>query len=124
MESKEIVQMGYDCFAKKDLETFATLYHENCKIHVNGMHRFSRTYNGIGDWIQNHLAFIPTLFDEFTVEPIEMTGEGNRVFVRSIVKAAGMEFEAGHLFTLEGGKICEFCIYDDSQKVAHAMKAI
>ncbi|MEC8473682.1 MAG: nuclear transport factor 2 family protein, partial [Planctomycetota bacterium] len=74
--------------------------------------------------IQNHLMFMPQLFENFSVEPIEMINDGNKVFVRASVKATGMEFEAGHFFVIEDEKIAEFYVYDDSQKMAHTMKAI
>jgi hypothetical protein len=35
-----------------------------------------------------------------------------------------MEAKFGHFHRIEGGKIKEFWIYDDSQKMAHAMKAV
>ena len=124
MNPKDLVQKGYDSFAHKDMDAFAHLYHQECKIHVNGMHRFARTYHGISDWIQNHLMFMPQLFDNFSVEPITMINDGNKVFVRASVKATGMEFEAGHFFVIEDEKIAEFYVYDDSQKIAHTMKAI
>ena len=53
-----------------------------------------------------------------------MINDGNKVFVRASVKATGMEFEAGHFFVIEDEKIAEFYVYDDSQKIAHTMKAI
>ena len=42
--------------------------------------------------------------------------------VRGTVK--GMEGDFGHLFKVENEKITEFHLLDDSQKIAHAMKAL
>jgi ketosteroid isomerase-like protein len=60
MTPKEIAQSAYDCFASGGMETFASLFAEDATIVVNGMSKFSRTYNGVGDWMANHLAHLPS----------------------------------------------------------------
>ena len=53
-----------------------------------------------------------------------MTAEGDHVFTQIHAKAEGMEADFGHYHRLVDGKIKEFWIYDDSQKIAHVMKAV
>jgi len=124
MEPKDIVQKAYDCFASGDMETFASLWSDDAVIVVNGMHKFSGTYNGVGDWIVNMLAHMPTHFPGLEVVPLKMVEEDGHVFILTSVKADGLDSLAGHYDVVEEGKIKEFHVFDDSQKLAHAMKAV
>jgi len=117
-----VVQKGYDCFASGDMETFVGLFHEDCTCTINGMHKFSGTYNGINEFM-GALAQIPTHYDNFAVTVTNMISDGDQVFTQLDGKADGMEGKFGHFHKLEDGKIKEFWVYDDSQKMAHAMKA-
>ncbi len=101
MTPKEVVQKGYDCFTSGDMETFVGLFHDDCVITMNGMHKFSGTYHGINEFM-GVLAQIPSHFDNFSVKVTNM----------------------GHFHKLQDGKIKEFWIYDDSQKMARVMKAV
>ena len=123
MTPKEIVAKNYECFNTGDMETFVSLYDEEVMIKINGMHRFSGTYNGIKEWM-DVLSQIPSRYDNFSVTPINMIAEGNQVFSQILAKADGMEADFGHFHKIENGKIKEFWVYDDSQKMAHTMKAI
>ena len=87
------------------------------------MHKFSGTYNGIKEFM-GVLALIPTHFDNFSVTVANMISDGDQVFTQLDGKADGMDAKFGHFHKLEAGKIKEFWVYDDSQKMAHAMKAI
>ena len=124
MTPKEIVQKLYDCFASGDMETFVGLFHEECTVTVNGMHKFSGTYNGFDAWFSNMPMQIPTHFDNFKVEPKLMIAEGEYVFVLAHGTATGMDADFGHLFRVQNEKISEFHILDDSQKLASIMKAM
>ena len=123
MTPKEVVQKGYDCFSTGDMETFVGLFHEDVKVVMNGMHKFSGTYNGINEFMGT-LALIPTHYDNFAVTVTNMISDGDQVFTQLDAKADGMEGKFGHFHKIEDGKIREFWIYDDSQKMAHAMKPV
>ena len=123
MTSKEVVQTMYDCFTTGDMEKFASMYHEDAIIKVNGMHSFSGTHEGIAAWM-SVLSTIPAMFDNFSVTQTNMIAEGNQVFTQLHAKADGMDANFGHYHKIEDGKIKEFWIYDDSQKMAHTMKAV
>jgi ketosteroid isomerase-like protein len=123
MTPKEVVQKGYDCFASGDMETFVKLFHEDCTVTINGMHKFSGTCNGINEFM-DLLALIPSHYDNFSVTVANMISEGDQVATQLDASADGMEAKFGHFHRIEGGKIKEFWIYDDSQKMAHAMKAV
>ena len=122
MTPKEVVQKGYDCFNSGDMETFVGLFHEDCTCTINGMHKFSGTYNGINEFM-GALAMIPTHYDNFAVTVTNMISDGDQVFTQLDGKADSMEGKFGHFHKLGDGKIKEFWVYDDSQKMAHAMKA-
>ena len=124
MTPKEIVQKGYDSFAVGDMATIKTLMHDEAIIKVNGMHKFSGTYNGPDDFIQNFLAHIPSHFKNFKVEPKLMVAEGDYVFVLIHGTAEGMDADFAHLYKIENEKTVEFHILDDSQKLAAIMKAV
>ena len=74
MTPKEIVQKGYDCFASGDMETFVGL---GCTVTINGMHKFSGTYNGINEFM-GVLALIPSHYDNFSVTVANMISEGDQ----------------------------------------------
>ena len=110
MTPKEIVQKGYDCFASGDMETFVGLFHEDCTVTINGMHKFSGTYNGINEFM-GVLALIPSHYDNFSVTVANMISEGDQVATQLDASADGMEAKFGHFHKIEGGKIKEFWIY-------------
>ena len=53
-----------------------------------------------------------------------MIAEGDQVFTQIHAQAKGLDANSGHYHKLVDGKIKEFWIYDDSQKMAHVMKAV
>ena len=65
-----------------------------------------------------------THFDNFSVTVANMISEGDQVATQLDATADGMEAKFGHFHKVEAGKIKEFWIYDDSQKMAHTMKAV
>ena len=123
MTPKEVVQKGYDCFTSGDMETFVGLFHDDCVITMNGMNKFSGTYHGINEFM-GVLAQIPSHFDNFSVKVTNMISEGDQVSTQLDATADGLEAKFGHFHKLQDGKIKEFWIYDDSQKMARVMKAV
>lgn len=105
------------------METFVGLFHEDCTVTINGMHKFSGTHNGINEFM-GVLALIPSHYDNFSATVANMISEGDQVATQLDASADGMEAKFGHFHKIEAGKIKEFWIYDDSQKMAHAMKAV
>ena len=124
MASKELVQKAYDCFATGDMDTFRTLYHVDVVVKTNGMHKFSGTYNGLDNWMNNMVMHVPSHFENFKIETKLMIAEGDYVFALGHATADGMDADFGHLFKVESEKITEFHILDDSQKWAATMKAL
>jgi len=105
------------------MKTFVGLFHEDCTVTINGMHKLSGTYNGIKEFV-GVLALIPSHYDNFSVTVANMISEGDQVATQLDASADGMEAKFGHFHKIEEGEIKEFWIYDDSQKMAHAMKAV
>ena len=54
------------------------------------MHRFSVIHQGINAWM-NTLSEIPPRYDNFSVTPVNMIAEGDKVFTQIHAKADGME---------------------------------
>ena len=123
MTPKEVVKKAYDCFASGYVETLVSLYHEDCTVTINGLHKFSGTYNGIGEFM-SVLALIPAHYDNFSLTVVSMISEGDHVATLLDASADGMVAKFGHFHKIEAGKIKEFWVCDDSQKMAHAMKAV
>ena len=117
------MEKNYACFNTGDMETFVSLYHDDVVIKMNGMHRFSGLHKGIDAWMEL-LSSIPARFEDFSVTPMNMIAEGDQVFTQIHAKAKGLDADFGHYHKLVDGKIKEFWIYDDSQKMAHVMKAV
>tara|TARA_B100001093_G_scaffold361542_1_gene346265 strand:- start:1099 stop:1467 length:369 start_codon:yes stop_codon:yes gene_type:complete len=122
MTSKEVVSKVYECFGTGDMETLASLFHEDSVTKLNGTHKMSGTFIGPQAWIEN-LSKIPELFDNFSITPVHMIAEGNEVFVQLHATADGMEADFGHFFKLLDGKVKQFWVYDDSQKISDTMKS-
>jgi ketosteroid isomerase-like protein len=123
MTPKDVVAKNYECFNTGDMETFVSLYHEDVVVTVNGMHRFSGVHKGINAFLEV-LGGLPSRFENFSVTPTNMIAEGDQVFTQIHAKAEGLDANFGHFHRLVDGKIKEFWIYDDSQKMAHVMKAV
>ena len=69
MNSKELVQQGYDLFAKGDMEGFMNLVHDDFTfVYPGDKHPFSGTHNKEG--FQQQLMKVPELWSNFhlTVE--------------------------------------------------------
>ena len=125
MTPKEVVQKNYECFTTGDMTTFRTLYVENAIVKVNGIHKLSGTYHGPDNWM-SALSQVPQLYDEFKIELVNIIAEGDHVFAMLHATAVGsgkMTADFGHFYKIENGKIAEFHIFDDSQKMAATMNA-
>ncbi|HBM52632.1 MAG TPA: hypothetical protein DDZ97_06010 [Deltaproteobacteria bacterium] len=125
MTPKEVVQKNYECFTTGDMTTFRTLYAENAIVKVNGIHKLSGTYHGPDNWM-SALSQVPQLYDEFKIELVNIIAEGDHVFAMLHATAVGsgkMTADFGHFYKIENGKIAEFHIFDDSQKMAATMNA-
>jgi ketosteroid isomerase-like protein len=122
---KEVVQKNYECFTTGDMATFRTLYAEDAVVKVNGIHKLSGTYHGPDNWM-GALAQMPKLFDEFKIDVVNIIAEGDHVFAMLHATAVGsgkMTADFGHFYKIKKGKIAEFHIFDDSQKMAATMNA-
>ena len=126
MTPKEVVKKNYECFTTGDMATFRTLYAEGAVVKVNGIHKLSGTYHGPDNWM-SALSQVPQLYDEFKIELVNIIAEGDHVFAMLHATAVGsgkMTADFGHFYKIENGKIAEFHIFDDSQKMAATMNAV
>jgi len=123
MTPKEVMAKCYECFSTGDMETFVTLFHDDVVVTINGMHRLSGVHEGIDAWM-GVLSQVPVRYDNFSVTPTNMIAEGDQVFTQLHAKADGLDANFGHYGKVVDGKIKEFWIYDDSQKMAHVEKAV
>ena len=109
MTPKEVVQNGYDCFASGDMETFVGLFHEDCTVTIDGIHKLSGTYEGIKEFV-GVLALIQAKNDNFSVTVANMIYEGDDVAAQLEASGDGMETKYGHFNKIEEGKVKEYWI--------------
>ena len=124
MTPKEVVQKSYEAFGTGDMETLASLSHEDLIVKVNGMMSISGEYKGFEDFLHNMLARLPVLFSNFKVEPKKMFAEDGNVFTICEISGDGFSFTSCHYTLVEGEKFKEFHVFDDTQKLAHSMNAM
>jgi ketosteroid isomerase-like protein len=117
------LKKNYEYFNTGDMETFVSLYHEDVVVTINGMHRFSGVHQGINA-LMEVLGSIPPRYEDFSLTPTNMIIDGDQVFTQLQAKAKGWDANCGHYHKLVDGKIKEFWIYDDRQKMAHVIKAV
>ena len=121
MTPKELVLGGYKSFAEGDMENLGKIYHKDALITVNGDHELSGEYRGFDDFLGNFLAQIPVKFPNFSLEILNVSAEGDRVYIHVHITADNLDTEAVHMFVVKDDLETEFHIFDDSQKVATAL---
>ena len=121
MTPKELVLGGYKSFAEGDMESLGKIYHKDALITVNGDHELSGEYRGFDDFLGNFLAQIPVKFPNFSLEILNVSAEGDRVYIHVHITADNLDTEAVHMFVVKDDLETEFHIFDDSQKVATAL---
>ena len=121
MDSKEIVQKGYDLFGKGDMEGFMDLVHDDfIWIYPGDKHPFSGTHNKEG--FQQQLMKVPELWSNFQVSVESMISEGHKVFINTKATADGMDTIFGHYMEVKDDKLLKFVAYDDTLSMFNAMK--
>ena len=122
MRNKDIVLSGYQAFSEGDLDALSEIFHKEAVITVNGDHKRSGKYKGFADWRDNFLMHLPNDYPNFNLEIQHLVAEDDRVHVFVKYTADNLDANGVHMFLLEGGLQKEFLIFDDSQKMAAALK--
>ena len=122
MTSKEVVLKSYEAFAAGDMATLSSLCAEDMVVKMGGTMPVSGDYTGFGAWAEGQLSKMHSLFPNFNLEIINMFEDSGNVF--TILKMTGDNLEAlsCHYAVIRDEKYSEFFIFDDTQKMAHAMK--
>ena len=123
MTPKELVLGGYKSFAEGDMESLGKIYHKDALIKANGNHELSGEYKGFDDFLNNFLSQIPIKFPNFDLDILNVTAEGDRVYVHVHYTADNLDAESVHMFVVKDGLETEFHLFDDSQKMAAALNA-
>ena len=119
---KDTIKKLYNSFSNADMDTMMSLLHDDAQGIINGMHRFSGTYDKFQ--LSGTVAQIPVMFDEFKVQVDEIIEEGDSAFVTIKGTAVGMSADFGYFDRFKDGKIIEQWIIDECQKMAHAMRTM
>ena len=122
MDAKEYIAKGYELFAKGDMVAYFDTIDDDIVFTLPGdSHPFSGVYKGKKAMMEL-FAKIPGSWNNFSVEPEFMISEGNRVFVKVIAKADGMDTIFGHYFEVnDEGKTIVFTAHDDTLSSKNAM---
>lgn len=122
MNAKEYIAKGYELFAKGDMVAYFDTIDDDIVFTLPGdSHPFSGVYKGKKAMMEL-FAKIPGSWNNFSVEPEFMISEGNKVFVKVIAKAEGMDTIFGHYFEInDEGKTIVFTAHDDTLSSKNAM---
>tara|TARA_B000000557_G_scaffold172919_1_gene140643 strand:+ start:63 stop:434 length:372 start_codon:yes stop_codon:yes gene_type:complete len=122
MDAKEYIAKGYELFATGDMVAYFDTIDDDIVFTLPGdSHPFSGVYKGKKAMMEL-FAKIPGSWNNFSVEPEFMISEGNKVFVKVIAKADGMDTIFGHYFEInDEGKIIVFTAHDDTLSSKNAM---
>mgnify|MGYP001441344812 FL=1 len=122
MDAKEYIAKGYELFAKGDMVAYFDTIDDDIVFTLPGdSHPFSGVYKGKKAMMEL-FAKIPGSWNNFSVEPEFMISEGNKVFVKVIAKADGMDTIFGHYFEVnDEGKTIVFTAHDDTLSSKNAM---
>ena len=122
MDAKEYIARGYELFAKGDMVAYFDTIDDDIVFTLPGdSHPFSGVYKGKKAMMEL-FAKIPGSWNNFSVEPEFMISEGNKVFVKVIAKADGMDTIFGHYFEInDEGKTIVFTAHDDTLSSKNAM---
>ena len=122
MNTKELVQQGYDFFGKGDMEGFMGILHDDVTwVFPGESHPLSGSHKGKENLMMN-MSKIPQLWQNFAVIPEFMISEGNKVFVKCQGKADGMDTIFGHYFEVMDDKLSLMITFDDTLSMVNAMK--
>ncbi len=122
MDAKEYIAKGYELFAKGDMVAYFDTIDDDIVFTLPGdSHPFSGVYKGKKAMMEL-FSKIPGSWNNFSVEPEFMISEGNKVFVKVIAKADGMDTIFGHYFEVnDEGKTVVFTAHDDTLSSKNAM---
>jgi len=121
MSPKDLVLQGYKLFSEGKMEELGKQWHQDAKVHVNGDHAWSGTYNGYNDWVSRMLSQIPEKLPGFNLNILNASSEADKVFIYVHVTAKNLDMHAVHMFTVKDGLQTEMRIFDDSQKISAAL---
>ena len=124
MTPKEVVLKSYEAFAAGDMATLASLCAEDMVVKMGGTMPVSGSYTGFAAWAEEQLLKMHWLFPNFNLEIVNMYEDSGNVF--TILKMTGDNLEAlsCHYAVIKNEKYSEFFIFDDTQKMAQAMKTV
>ena len=121
MSPKDLVLQGYKLFSEGKLEELGKQWSKDAKIIVTGDHAWSGTYNGYNDWLTRMLSQIPEKLPDFNLDILNVSAEGDKVYLHVDVTAKNLDMHAVHMFTVKDGMQTEFRIFDDTQKLSAAL---
>ena len=124
MKAEEIVLSGYKNFAEGDMELLSKIYHQECKITINGNHSLSGTYIGFQSFLEKVLSKLDKVWPGFNLDIEKVISNETDVCVFVNITAENLNSKSIHHFVIKDGLEVEFNLYDDSQKMSQAMKDI
>ena len=121
MNSEQVVDQVYAAFAAGDFGGFRALLADDMVGTINGTLPHSGRYEG-ADAFMNAPRTVGQNWPNFALAVRNKFVSGNYVFMQCDATADALQAEFLHMWKVEDGKVVEFFAYDDSQKMAAAMK--
>ena len=102
----------------------ASLCAEDMVVKMGGTMPVSGIYNGFVAWAEGQLSKMHSLFSNFNLEIVNMFEDSGNVF--TVLKMTGDILEAlnYHYAVIKNEKYSEFFMFDDTQKMAQAIKTV
>jgi len=120
----ELVQTGYERFARGDLDGVLDLCDEG--IEMIAFDPAPTSFHGRRG-VEEFLGRLFGSFDEFRLEPERYVEEGDRVLVllRNHAKTGMIEVDqpGGHLWTMRDGRALRMVVFGDQQQALEAIGA-
>jgi ketosteroid isomerase-like protein len=129
-ENVAIVKQALAAFQRGDLQTFLKFFSDDSEFRhpmSTAIWPWAGTRRGRAQLAESAAEVVKVIeFERF--EPREFIAQGNKVvvlvFERGRVKATGrvVDNEYVHVFTVSGGKIVQFCVYEDTAPIIAAIR--
>jgi uncharacterized protein len=123
----EILRRGYDAFSERDMSFVLGFVHPDVELelYTERPDIADTLYRGHEGFLRN-LAELTEVFDDFRLEPEELTEGGERIFAVVRVRGRGRSSGASidqrlyHVWTFRDGRVARLEIHSDRAKALEA----
>ena len=111
-ENAELIQSGYEAFAKGDMETIAKVFAPDIRWHIGGNNQLTGDYNGQGEVFAFFGRLAEAAQGTFSIEIHDLLASEDHVVVLAKESASRggklHVLDEVHVWHIDGGKATEF----------------